>query len=482
MTKRLLGVGKQKLLLAVALAGMALTGQGQLLRTTYFMEGSHYRLQLNPALAPERGYVNLPVVGNMGAQFHSDALGVNDVIDILDNADDADYYASSRFMSRLKDNNHAVLGAGSDLIGVGWWQGKGFMSLNIGVKLNGSLRVPRSLFQFMRDMRGFNDNDYSNYALSIGNEELNMTAYTELGFGYLRPLNDRFTLGARVKGLLGHGNIHLRVGDAMVQTHLQGVPNDYSWTDGNPAELIGVKGTASIEVDAHLETSFEGLELLTNGKPYIDEYKFKAGNMGVAGCGAAIDAGFSWRATQHFTLSASIIDLGFIRWSKGCTQVAHSNAEDLQFDTESVEDIIRFADIVGDASPINTDILRLTIDEQGAKARTTHLAPTVTVGADYAFNGDKVSVGALYTRYNDKVKAQDEVTLSVNLHPHDLVDVAVSYSPLLCGGQSAGVALKVGPLFLGTDYIYTGKNTKCCNALVGISVPLGRKPGSRVTE
>ncbi len=467
---------RRKLIIIATLAVMALASHAQLLRTSYFMEGAHYRMQLNPAMAPSRGYVHLPAVGNTGATFYSNSFGLQDVIDILKNDDDADYFASDRFMDKLKSDNHAMASAGTDIIAAGWWHGKGFMSLNVGVKVNGNFKAPKALFSFMRDMRGMNNIDYSNYARSIGDEEVNLTAYTELGFGYTRPINERLTIGGRIKGLLGMGNLHLAVHDAVVKTNLQGLSTDYNWTYGDPTELLEAEGTASIDINADLESSFEGLDLLNNGKDYIDEIKFQAKHMGVAGLGAALDLGISYRLTPHFTLSASVVDLGFIRWSKGCTQVAHANTEDLKFNSESPGDLARFADVVSSTSPINTDILRLTIDEQGAKARTTRLASTVSVGADYAFMGDKLRLGALYTHHGDEIKAQDEVTLSVNLHPSSLVDVAVSYSPRLCDGKSAGVAVKVGPLFVGTDYIYTGKGTKCCNALVGISIPLGKRP------
>lgn len=460
----------------IALAVLSMTGQAQLLRTSYFMEGSQYRIQLNPALVPSRGYVHLPAVGNTGASFNSNAFGLQDVIDILKNDDDADYFASDSFMGRLKDNNHAVATAGTDIIAAGWWHGQGFMSLSFGVKVNGNFKAPRALFSFMREMRGMTSNDYSDYTRSIGNEEVNLTAYSEVGFGYTRPINDRLTIGGRIKGLLGLGNIHLVVHDATVKTNLQGLDPDYNWTFGDPSELLEADGTASIDVNADLETSFEGLELLTNGKSYIDEIQFKAGKMGVSGVGAAIDAGISYQVSRQLTLSASILDLGFIRWLKGCTQVAHSNTQDLKFNSEQLGDLARFADVISSSSPVNTDILRMTIDQQGSKARTTNLSPSVTLGADYAIQGDKVSLGALYTHHGNEIQAQDEVTLSVNFRPISLVDVSVSYSPLLCGGKSAGLALRVGPVFLGTDYIYTGRNTRSCNALAGVSIPLGKKP------
>ena len=39
--------------------------QAQYLRSSYFMEGSSTRIQLNPALQPKRGYVNLPGIGSV---------------------------------------------------------------------------------------------------------------------------------------------------------------------------------------------------------------------------------------------------------------------------------------------------------------------------------------------------------------------------------------------------------------------------------
>lgn len=464
-----------RLTLLVVLAVVALAGRAQLLRTTYFMESAHYRMQLNPAMTPSRGYVHLPAVSNVGASYMSDGIGIADMIDIIKNSDDADYFASDSFMSRLKDENHAIANVGTDIIAAGWWHGKSFMSLNIGVKVDGNIMVPKALFSFMREMRGMSSIDYSNYERSIGKEELDVTAYTEIGFGYTRQVNDRLSVGGRIKALLGLGNANLKVNQAVVKTNLENLDPDYNWTYGDPTEVLNAKGTASIDVDADLECSVEGLDLLTNGKEYIDDLKFKTSKMGIAGAGAALDFGVAYRVFGGLTLSAALTDLGFIRWSKGCTTVAHANTQDLHFNSEDEGDIMRFADIVNSSQPLNGDLLRLHIDEQAAKARTTNLSSNIVAGVEYAANNDKLKVGALFTHHNEPVMAQDELTFSVALHPSSLVDFAVSYSPVCCGGQSIGLALKAGPLFIGTDYIYTGKGTKCCNALFGLSIPLGKE-------
>ena len=60
----------------VLLLCFSLSGQAQFLRTSYFMEGSSQRMQLNPALMPGRGYLNIPVIGSLNATVNSSSLGL----------------------------------------------------------------------------------------------------------------------------------------------------------------------------------------------------------------------------------------------------------------------------------------------------------------------------------------------------------------------------------------------------------------------
>lgn len=60
------------------------TAQAQYLRSSYFMEGTSARLQLNPGLQPTRGYFNIPVIGSLNVSASSNVLGTSDIIDVLD--------------------------------------------------------------------------------------------------------------------------------------------------------------------------------------------------------------------------------------------------------------------------------------------------------------------------------------------------------------------------------------------------------------
>ena len=240
------------LMLSVALVSTALASAQQL-RTSYFMDGAQYRLQLNPALVPTRGYVNLPGISNTGASFWSNGMWLSDVLDVLKNESGDDYFIDNRFMGRLKDVNYASLNAATDIIAAGWWHGQTFMTVNLSVRMSGVARVPKALFSFMREVRGMDETDYTAYERHIGGEECDVTAYSELGLGYSRSVTDRLTLGGRIKLLFGLGNARLKVRQLDVHTNLEQLPADYDWAHGDRDVLSSASGTARIDVDADLE-------------------------------------------------------------------------------------------------------------------------------------------------------------------------------------------------------------------------------------
>lgn len=459
------------LVAVLVLAGT--TARAQFVRSTYFMEGAQYRLQLNPALAPDRGYVNLPVMGHVEASFHSNSVGIDDMSDVLKNADDADYFTTDKFYGQLKDMNSVKATAVTDLIAAGWWHGRSFMSINVSVKADGNMNIPLGMFSLLRDMKGMNHNDYSNYMREVGSGDLNVNAYTELGFGYAHVINEHVTLGGRVKGLLGHGNVNFKLDKAIVKTNLEGLSSDMDWSTADPMELAQATGSASVDVVASLESTAHGLNYIVNGNGYIDDVEFKPGKMGVSGLGAAMDLGLEFNPNSMFSLSAAVTDLGFIKWNKGSSVTAHSNTADLNYDSSNPGDLLRFSDVVATGKVFNLDMMRLYIDDQEAKSRTTSLTASMALGAECRLLEDRMHIGALFTNRFAKPDNQSELTFAFNYHPKSLLDFTVSYSPIMCGGQSFGVAMKLGPLFIGTDYLYMSKGTKCCNALVGISVPLG---------
>lgn len=453
-----------KVWLAVALLlSISLPGQAQFLRTSYFMEGSSQRMQLNPALMPGRGYVNIPVVGSLNATVNSGSLGYRDIMDIIDNSSDGDYFMSNDFMGRLNASNNLNVNLSTDILSAGWYKGKNFWSVNVGLRNDVGASIPKTMFEFMRDMnvRDFNGNvgEYLNINHTINGQKVEINSYAEVGLGFARNITDRLAVGGKVKVLLGIDNMRLKINQIHVET-----PSVSS---------SGITTKASIQVDATLENSSKFLELPEdeyNG--YIDDMDF--GSFGFAGYGGAIDLGASYKLTKALTLSASILDLGFIKWSKSNTSVARANAGQT-YDFSDPSSLRNFIDVVSSGEILNYNMLQLQTDANAAKSRTSSLTSTLVLGAEYALLNDWLVVGALYTGRFAKPKNLNELTFSACIRPKNYFNVAASYSVLQGAGKTFGLAVKLGSFFAGTDYMFFGRDTKNVNAYLGISVPLGKQ-------
>ena len=441
-------------------------GYAQFLRTSYFMEGTHYRQQLNPALAPGRGYLNLPVIGTFNASVNSSTLGYQDVMDIIDNTEGGDFFKSDAFINKLDNLNNLNVNLSTDILSAGWYTGKNFWSFNIGLRNDIGASIPKGMFEFMREMDGLSADDnlerLSNINQKVGHQSLEINSYAEVGVGLARNITERLTVGARVKALLGVGNLKLDINNIAVNSNLSGY---------NTGDLNDLNGRAEIRVDATLENSSKLIEL-SEDDGVIDEIEF--GTFGLAGYGLGIDLGASYKLMDKLTLSASLLDLGFMKWSKNNTSVAKATANQ-SYDLTNSSDRYEFVDKVASGEVLNFDMLNMTLDKSAQKDRSTSLTSTLVLGAEYELLGDLLAVGALYSGRFAKPETLNELTLSANIRPKNNLNLALSYSLWQGSGKTFGVAAKLGPIFVGTDYMFFGKDTKNLNAYIGFSLPLNKQ-------
>ncbi len=429
-------------LLSVAMLCLPMFAHAQYLRNSYFMDGSSARMALNPALVPSRGYINLPVVGAFGVEMNSSSLGVQDVIDIIEDENDT-FYATDAFMHKLNAENSLAIKMNTDLLSFGWHKNKSFISFGVGAKTNIDAQIPKSMFQYLYDME--NELFTGSRKYDIRNEQLNVQAYTEVALGYARQIGDRLTIGGKAKVLMGVANLNLNVHklgiDAYIPDSYQTVANSY----------------ADISTDVEFGLSGKGVELELDENGYIEDVNFD--KFGIGGYGAAVDFGLSFNLTDHLTLSASVVDLGFISWDESSSKVYVSKGN------------IHMDDIT------DTEILDFEtfgLKEGVSESRKTKLAPTMVFGGEYSFLNNKIGLGILSTTRFGEIENYSELTAMATIRPSTLLNLAVSYS-LLQGSDTFGLALKLGPLMVGTDYMFLSDNTKQVNAYFGLSIPLAKK-------
>ena len=488
-----------------------LSANAQFLRTSYFMEGTHYRQQLNPALTPTKGYFNLPVIGAVNATVGSTSLGYQDIIDIIDDGDD--FYTKPDFMNRLKDNNKLNVNFSTEILSAGWYKGKNFWSFNIGLRTDIGANLTKNMFTFLNEMETVEEN-WRNSNYDISGQRLNINAYTEIGLGLSRQINSRLTVGARVKALLGIGNMELKLNRVAMSANL---PSDQQinqwssesyWNSMTPSQAAQAAQElkdkfnnyhANLTVGAELKSSFKGLELKEEeGKDYVTDFDFDSGKLGIAGYGFGIDLGASYKILDNLTVSASVLDLGFISWSKSSTKIASANPDPIDIKGSTYANMVDpnnpntvmnavnqlqndaqgYMDRVTNGDVLDYDMLQLEVSD-AKESRKSRLASTLVLGAEYGFFNNKLAVGVLSTTRFVQPDALTELTFSANYRPKSWFNVALSYSAIQSAGKSFGLGLKLGPLFVGTDYMFLGKNSNSVNGFVGVSIPLGGRKASK---
>ncbi|NDV57849.1 hypothetical protein D0T85_07000 [Bacteroides sp. 519] len=419
-------------------------------RTSYFMEGASQRIQLNPALRPTKGFVDILAIGALNVSASTNAISVSDITTFIDSEDE--FYNRSKMYNRLKEDNRLNVNLNTDIISFGFYKGKGFWSANIGLRTDIGASIPKGMFEYARDF--YNEGVGKTGVYDIRNQSVNLNAYTEVGVGYSRIITDKLTVGAKVKFLLGIANAEIKLDQLYID-------------EGGTYTEIRSKG--------HIDVSMSGMDLETSideddGKEYIDDIDFD--KFGFAGYGAGLDLGATYRVLDNLTVSASLLDLGFISWSAGSTTSGKA-AKDFRVDYDGTGYL--GSDGIFDLELPGYEIV-------GSKSRTTSLAATFVVGGEYAFLNNKLSAGLLSVTRFGNPKTLSEITLSANYRPKSWFNATFSYSLLQSGLKTFGLGVKVGPLFLATDYMYLGDSTKNANVYLGVSVPLGGSKNKKTKE
>lgn len=136
----------------------------------------------------------------------------------------------------------------------------------------------------------------------IKNMELHADIFSEIGLGYSRPVTDKLNIGGRFKVLVGIGNLDAKIDKIYVNA-------------GEDMEKW------EVTTKGKLEASMKGLKLEHDSEHgYINDIDIDT--PGISGFGLGIDLGASYKILNNLTVSAAIIDLGFINWSKSHTTIA----------------------------------------------------------------------------------------------------------------------------------------------------------------
>lgn len=348
-----------------AVALMTAAGAGaQNLNSAYFTDGYLYRYQLNPAFDNEKSFVSIPAIGNINVGVEGTLHLKNILYNVngktttfLNPAVD-----TKKFLDDLGSSNRLGTDVRLNILSVGFKAFKGYNTISIGVRANVNTKLPRELFSMLK--QGVENKTYD-----ISDVRANATAWAEIGLGHSHKINDKLRVGGTLKFLLGGGNIDARFDQAQLELGTE------SWNAVTNANLrASVKGlTYDHDVNEH------------TGHEYVSGADIDGA--GLNGFGMALDLGASYKINNDWTVSAALLDLGFISWnndmlaSTNGTQRFESSLYTFNVDDNAANsfdnELDRIRDDVSALYELND------MGDQGG--RTSMLGATLNLGAEYTF-------------------------------------------------------------------------------------------------
>lgn len=391
------------------------------LRSAYFTKGYTYRHRMNPAFANERNYISMPILGNLNIGMQS-TVGVSNFIYKKENGDLTTFLnqsvSSDEFLDGLKNRNRINLDLELNIMSVGFFAWGGFNTIELSVKSGTKLNLPKEFFEFAKVGMAGEHTEYNMKDLGVYTNN-----YAEIALGHSHRITDQWTVGAKVKFLIGLYNADFQVNNMRV------VMGEDKWMVEGDGELTSA-GMVEIPTKREYDESKDAAETEELDFENID---FDSGNI-IGGAGLAFDLGATYKVREDLELSASLLDLGFIRYknvTKGTMLVEpweFDGFKDIPYDSDNVKPgQTSIEDQIEDLGDDLEDCFRF--NTQGKGSKTKALGATLNIGALYTLPYyDRLKFGFLSSTRIQGKYSWSEGRFSANIAPVKCFDASVSYA------------------------------------------------------
>jgi hypothetical protein len=402
--------------------------------------------QLNPAFQPGcDGYVGLPLLSPMRFEVESSSINYGDIFtwdknlkkNITFMHPDGD---KQKFMNALEPVNLFRIEMASNIISFGWRSNELFFTFDFTERVVQGLSIPEDFAKFL--INGNLDQDNFNFS-DLGE---NLNYFHEIALGASYNLDDEMQFGIRAKLLLGGANITTRSSEINMRTSIEewNVRSEMNIDASIPyLENLPVDDDGYLDVDSMRNMDSD----LLFGFPSSASDLFKAKGLktlgGLSNPGFAVDLGFSYTPIEKLSFSASLIDLGFIRWKN----YVYNFEQDLDYTFEGIE--IRLEEDYSPGDDLLDSLendLKVSVSEN---SYTTMLSGKVYLGAAYNLT-EKVRFGGVFRTRIHNYKFYNQFTVSANVQPISMFAASLSYSIYSNSYMNLGLglSLRLGPINL----------------------------------
>ena len=395
---------------------------------------------------PPTMYMNLGSTGfsanqliRLGTGAYADSL-IFDVDNLLNELNDINYITSEINLNWLSGGFHI-----QDY----------YITLSITDKIEAQLGFPKDLIGIM-----WNGNTaYIDKPADFNGLNVSATHYREYAIGAAKELNNKISVGAKIKFLFGKTNIQTKKADITLQT---------------APDLSFLKLHSDIEINSSLPSFVNidydgdslGIGMTDIDAKAISDYFLNGKNMGLG-----LDFGATYNLNDKISFSGSVIDLGFIRWNSN--NYKFTSKGDYEFKGADMTMVINEQDTISTYVERVTDsLINIFKPEMLNDSYITGLYTKMYLGGTYKFH-EKIVVGLLTRTEIYQKKLHASVTLSANSNLTKWFSTSLSYS--IINGSYANLGIGIGVNLAFMNFYFITDNMFSLQREVSTGIPLPYK-------
>jgi hypothetical protein len=429
-------IGKIKYILIIFLEVMLTNASAQNSQVMYFMNLPQNHL-LNPALRPSNSiYIGLPVISGINLNMNNNFVNLSDVF-IKGQPKDSiisflnPKYNVDKFLAKIKDKNSMESESMIQLFGLGFSVGNdSYVFLDINDRIESNVVIPGDLIKLA--LKG--NEEFVGSKIDLSSLRGDIKYYREFGVGFSKNFTDKLRIGVKGKLLFG-------IADASIANKSLGITVNEDYSHILDANLsVNMSGPVKVYMDSKHNVD----------SVVLDDSRFKTSSgaadffSGKKNMGLGMDIGATYDLTDRIVVSASVTDLGFIRWTKDVTNLRANNQ--FEFSGLNMLDVINGTKTIDQVGKDMVDSLKNAFVVSNTKSPfTTYLPFGISVGGSYNVI-KQFSVGLLsYSRVIGK-QIREALTLSANINLGNALSTTISYTAEnhQYDNLGAGLALRAG--------------------------------------
>jgi len=277
--------------------------------TRHFMTNLPVSIHSNPSLFPNyRFHIGFPMVGNWYWETSTN-ISLKQIISKIEN--NVLYISPNQIISNLDRVNFISNNFNFELLSTSFKINKNFFSISATNKTFSEFRYPRDIF-----VLGWQGNGkFIGSKADFSGTGFDFINYNEYALGYSRLIGKKLYAGGRIKYLQGFLNFKTAQSDLSLK-----VDTTTYW--------LTSEFEAKIRIAAPVDTngfSFNSISDIVNfGNP-----------------GFAFDLGASYKFTDKLNASISLVDMGYIHWTKN-TKTYYLNKGKLAFEGLKIDSSFNF--------------------------------------------------------------------------------------------------------------------------------------------